>query len=61
MLSETSVTSPPTSSQPSVMAAGPPLTIARKYEVRQPASTEMMEKDTAKLEKPDSRRCSSWL
>ena len=56
MASATSVTRPPTSSQPSVMAAGPPLCIAMPYDVMQPARIEMIEKDTAKFEKPDNRR-----
>src|SRR5438067_226289 len=61
MASATSVTRPPTSSQPSVMAAGPPLAMAMEYEVRQPARTEMMENETAKLEKPENFRRSSCL
>jgi hypothetical protein len=49
----------PTKSQPSVMAIGPPAVMAMPYEVIAPARMEMIEKETAKFEKPDSRRCSS--
>src|SRR5436305_2881699 len=56
----TRVTIPPTNSQPIVMDSGPPAFMAMPYEVIAPARIEMMENETAKLEKPDSRRCSSW-
>ncbi|GAA2671234.1 hypothetical protein Apa02nite_019150 [Actinoplanes palleronii] len=46
----------PTKSQPRVIASGPPAFIAIPYEVIAPARTEMIEKETAKLEKPDNRR-----
>ena len=42
-----------------VMAKGPPAAMAIEYDVMAPARMEMIEKETAKLEKPDSRRCSS--
>ncbi len=51
----------PTMSQPSTMVDGPPETRAILYEVMQPARIEMIEKDTAKLEKPDIPRWSSCL
>src|SRR5216110_2881337 len=56
----TRVTMPPTNSQPSVMDSGPPAAMAMPYEVMAPARIEMMENETAKLEKPDSLRRSSW-
>src|SRR5436305_8125497 len=59
MASATSVTMPPTNSQPTVMDSGPPVTIAMQYEVIAPARIEMIENETAKLEKPDSLRRSS--
>src|SRR5436305_149500 len=59
MASATSVTMPPTNSQPTVMDSGPPATIAMPYEVIAPARIEMIENETAKLEKPDSLRRSS--
>ena len=52
---------PPTNSQPRVMASGPPAVIAMPYDVMAPARIEMIENETAKLEKPDSLRCSSCL
>src|SRR5215218_9853787 len=54
-------TNTPTSGHPIVMAAGPPAFIAIRYDVMQPASTEMIEKETAKLENPLIPRCSSCL
>jgi hypothetical protein len=52
---------PPTNSQPRVIAAGPPAVMAMPYDVIAPARIEMIENETAKLEKVDSlRRNSCW-
>src|ERR687889_2505041 len=51
----------PTSGQPMVIATGPPAFMAMRYDVMHPASTEMIEKETAKLENPDIPRWSSCL
>ena len=59
MARATKVTMMPTKSQPRVMASGPPAFIAMTYDVMAPARMEMIEKETAKFEKPDRRRCSS--
>ena len=50
----------PTPSQPQMMTAGPPVAIPKPYSVRQPDRIEMIVKETAKFEKPDIRRRSSW-
>jgi len=42
------------------MPAGPPAASASLYPVMQPVRTLMIEKLTAKLEKPPMRRRSSW-
>ena len=49
------------SGQPSEMAIGPPLFQAWPNVVKQPARIEMIEKEMAKLEKPDQVRLSSCL
>jgi hypothetical protein len=59
MASATNVTMMPMKTQPSTMATGPPAVMAMPYEVIAPARMEMIEKETAKLLKPDSRRCNS--
>ncbi len=50
----------PTNGQPQTMTAGPPVFIPKAYSVRQPDRIEMIVNDTAKLEKPDMLRDSSW-
>ncbi len=50
----------PTNGQPHTMTTGPPVAIPYPYSVRQPDRIEMMVNETAKLEKPDIRRRSSW-
>ncbi len=55
----TSTTNKPTSGQPQISATGPPVFMPVPYRVRQPDRIEMIVKDTAKLEKPDSERRSS--
>ena len=57
----TASTKIPTIGQPRLIADGPPEFSAMEYEVMQPARIEMIENDTAKLEKPDMRRRSSCL
>ena len=57
---ETMMEKAPTSSQPQVIATGPPLLKAMKYEVRQPARIEMMVNEMAKLENPPISRYSTW-
>ena len=47
-------------SQPHVIATGPPLLNAMKYEVRQPARIEMIVKLIAKFWNPPIARNSSW-
>ena len=47
--------------QPIEMAIGPPLFQAWPKVVKQPARIEMIEKEMAKLEKPDQDRFSSCL
>jgi hypothetical protein len=42
------------------MATGPPVFIPKPKRVRQPERMEMIVNETAKLEKPDIRRLSSW-
>jgi hypothetical protein len=42
------------------MVTGPPVIIPYPYRVKQPDRMEMIVNDTAKLEKPDMRRRSSW-
>src|SRR3954464_9097097 len=61
MASATHSTKRPTSGQPMVIATGPPAFIAMRYDVMHPASTEMIENETAKLENPLSPRWSSCL
>ena len=56
----TSTQKAPTSSQPQVMATGPPLLKARKYDVRHPARIEMIVKEMAKFENPPISRYSTW-
>ena len=58
--SATSVDINPTISQPHVIATGPPLLKAMKYDVRQPARIEMIVKLIAKFWKPPMARKSSW-
>jgi len=48
-------------SHPHVIATGPPLLKAMKYEVRQPARIEMIVKLMAKFWNPPIARNSSWL
>ena len=60
MAMATRMQNPPTSSQPQVIATGPPLLKAMKYEVRQPARIEMMVNEMAKLENPPISRYSTW-
>ena len=50
----------PTTGQPQVIRAGPPVFIPYPYRVRQPDRIEMIVKETAKLVKPDMFRRSSW-
>src|ERR1035437_7755150 len=59
--SATHRTKTPTSGQPSEIAIGPPELMARPKLVMQPASTEMIENETAKFENPLIPRCSSCL
>ena len=47
--------------QPIEIAIGPPLFHACPNVVKQPESTEMIENEIAKLEKPDHRRLNSCL
>ena len=47
--------------QPIEIATGPPLLKACPYVVKQPASTQMIENEIAKFEKPLQPRCSSCL
>ena len=49
------------SGQPMEIAIGPPLFHAWPKVVKQPARIEMIEKEMAKLEKPDQVRLSSCL
>ena len=49
------------SGQPMEIAIGPPLFQAWPKVVKQPARIEMIEKEMAKLEKPDQVRFSSCL
>ena len=49
------------SGQPMEIAIGPPLFQACPNVVKQPARIEMIEKEIAKLEKPDQVRLSSCL
>ena len=60
MPSATIVDIRPTISQPHVIAIGPPLLNAMKYEVRHPARIEMIVKLMAKFWKPPMARNSSW-
>ncbi len=50
----------PTIGQPQVSMTGPPVFIPVPYRVRQPDRIEMIVNETAKLEKPDMCRRSSW-
>jgi hypothetical protein len=50
----------PTIGQPQTIITGPPTFMAVPYRVRQPDRIEMIVKETAKFEKPDIRRRSSW-
>ena len=43
-----------------MIAIGPPLSKAMKYDVRQPARIEMIVKEMAKFEKPPISRYSTW-
>ncbi len=49
------------SGQPIEIAIGPPLFHAWPNVVKQPESTEIIENEIAKLEKPDQRRLNSCL
>ena len=49
------------SGQPIEIAIGPPLFHAWPNVVKHPDSTEMIENEIAKLEKPDQRRLNSCL
>ena len=60
MPSATRVTKKPTTSQPRVMTAGPPVFIANAKSVRQPDRIEMIVNETAKLENVRIPRRSSW-
>ena len=60
MPSATSVTKNPTTSQPSVITAGPPVNIANAKRVRQPDKIEMIVNETAKLENVRIPRRNSW-
>lgn len=57
--SATSIVPALTIGQPTPIAAGPPAPMASEYAVMQPVRTLMIEKLTAKLEKPPIRRRSS--
>ena len=57
--SETMMQKKPTSSQPHVIATGPPWLNAIAYEVRQPARIEMIVNEMAKFWKPPIERNSS--
>jgi hypothetical protein len=50
----------PTIGQPINMTTGPPASIPKPYRVRQPDSTEMMVKETAKFENPLIFLNNSW-
>ncbi len=50
----------PTNGQPQVMSTGPPVFMPYPYRVRHPDKIEMIVNETAKLEKPDMFRRSSW-
>ncbi len=56
----TRITKKPTTSQPRVMIAGPPVFIANRNSVRQPDRIEMMVNETAKFENVFIPRRSSW-
>ena|SRR6478672_5747467 len=60
MPSATSVTKNPTTSQPSVMIAGPPTFMANPKSVRHPDRIEMIVNETAKFENVRIPRRSSW-
>ncbi len=60
MPSATSVTKPPTISQPHMTATGPPSLNPMKYDVRQPARIEMIVNEMAKFENPPISRYSTW-
>ena len=60
MASPTNSVIMPTNGQPQVMSTGPPVFIPYPYRVRHPDRIEMIVKETAKLEKPDMCRRSSW-
>ena len=54
------MTKKPTTSQPRVMIAGPPVFMANRNSVRQPDRIEMIVNETAKLENVFIPRRSSW-
>ena len=60
MASPTNSVITPTIGQPQVIRAGPPVFIPVPYRVRQPDRIEMIVNETAKFEKPDMCRRSSW-